>query len=280
MERFDAQQCLDLISSLRVTHAQFVPTMFVRMLRLPEADRRAFDSSSLQYVVHAAAPCSVSVKRAMIDWWGPIIHEYYAGTEGIGLTYVGPEDWLAHPGTVGRPFLGTIHICDEAGDELGVNEDGIIYFERERQVFEYHNAPEKTRSAHHPVHETWAALGDVGHVDDDGFLYLCGRTADVVVSAGVNVYPAEIEQALSEVPGIADMCAVGAPDAERGEVIALYVSLLAGADRDTVLADIDRVAIERLAPYKRPRSVTVIDEIPRDQTGKLLRRVLRDPLWA
>jgi long-chain acyl-CoA synthetase len=218
------------------------------------------------------------VKEAMAAWFGEVLVEYYGFTEG-GMTVVRPDEWRARPGSVGKPVAGLgVRILDDSGNEVPPNSDGTVYFRPTgtTRYFAYQGDDAKTDDAHQGDSFT---VGDIGRLDDDGFLYLRGRTADVVVSAGVNVYPAEVEQALADVPGIADLCAVGAPDPERGEVIALYVSLLGGTDAEAVRSEIRQVAEQRLAPYKRPRTVSVVDEIPRDQTGKLLRRVLRDPLW-
>ncbi|MHA6758286.1 AMP-binding protein [Streptacidiphilus sp. PAMC 29251] len=192
MPRFDARTVLELIERYRVTHSQWVPTMFVRMLKLPQADRERFDLSSLGVAIHAAAPCPVEVKQAMLDWWGPILHEYYAATEAAGITLVGPGEWADRPGTVGRAGLGVLHICDddtEDGRELPTGEVGLVYFERESMPFAYHNDPDRTRAAQHPRHPNWATTGDVGRLDADGYLYLTDRRAFMIISGGVNIYP-------------------------------------------------------------------------------------------
>ena len=202
MQHFDAEAALRFIDQYKVTHSQWVPTMFVRMLKLDPAARAAHDLSSHQVAIHAAAPCPVDVKRQMIAWWGPIIHEYYAGTEGTGATIIDSEDWLKHPGSVGRPSLGILHICDEDGTELPIGEAGLVYFEREAMTFAYHNDPAKTRAAQHPQHDNWMSLGDVGYadVDADGYLYLTDRKAFMIISGGVNIYPQAIEDALIHPP--------------------------------------------------------------------------------
>jgi long-chain acyl-CoA synthetase len=198
MERFDPEDCLDLIAEYGVTHAQFVPTMFVRMLKLSERSRAARDVSSLRSVVHAAAPCAPEVKRRMIEWWGPIIHEYYSGTEGGGVTWINSEQWLAHPGSVGPAVLGTIHVCDDDGRELGPGEDGVVWFGGRENSFVYNNDPEKTNQTFNE--RGWSTLWDVGHLDEDGYLYLTDRKLFMIVSGGVNIYPQEIEDVLVLTP--------------------------------------------------------------------------------
>ena len=219
MERFDPQQCLDLIQRYRVTHAQFVPTMFTRMLRLPKEVRETYDVSSLQFAVHAAAPCPISVKRQMIDWWGPIISEYYAGTEDIGSAHISAEEWLAHPGSVGRP-REECHIVGPDGQELPVGHSGAVYFAGGRD-FAYHNDPGKTASV---VNERgWRTLGDIGYLDDDGYLYLTDRQAHMIISGGVNIYPQEAENCLAGHPAVLDVAVIGVPDEEMGEAVKAVV---------------------------------------------------------
>ena len=192
MSRFDPLEALRLIERHRVTHSQWVPTMFVRMLKLPEAECRGFDLSNHEVAIHAAAPCPVDVKRRMIEWWGPIIYEYYGATEGNGRTALDSAEWLAHPGSVGRSKLGVIHICDDEGADLPVGEDGLVYFERDAMPFAYHNDAGKTEQARHPAHLTWTTLGDIGHLDGEGYLYLTDRKAFMIISGGVNIYPQQI----------------------------------------------------------------------------------------
>ncbi len=273
MDRFDPVECLRAIERHKVTAVQFVPTHFVRLLKLPEGQRRAFDLSSLRTVIHAAAPCPVDVKRQVIDWLGPVLWEYYAGSEGNGMTVVDSPGWLAHPGTVGRAIVGAVHIVAEDGSELPPGEDGTIYFDG--APFEYHNDPVKTASSRND--RGWSTLGDVGHVDADGYLYLSDRRTDLIISGGVNIYPAEIEQALVMHPAVADVAVIGVPDAEMGQSVLAVVQL---PDRGTGAAELAADLIEhcrsRLAAFKCPRSVEFVAELPRTPTGKLLRRKLRD----
>ncbi len=279
--RFDAIEALRAIEQYRVTHSQWVPTMFSRMLKLPEADRARFDLSSQRVVMHAAAPCPRKVKEEMFAWWGPILHEYYAGTEANGLTYVGPEDWLAHPGTVGRPVLGTIHVCGEDGSELPAGEAGLVYFEQKGASFAYHKDEKKTRSAQHPEHPTWTALGDVGYVDDEGYLYLTDRASFMIISGGVNIYPQEIENELIMHPKVEDVAVVGVPHEEFGEGVKAVVQPMAGVEPSEALAEeLLAFARERLAAYKCPRSVDFEAELPRLPTGKLYKRLLKDRYWG
>ncbi|MGH9136974.1 MAG: acyl-CoA synthetase [Acidimicrobiales bacterium] len=280
MAKFDPVDALAAIERYRATHSQWVPTMFVRMLKHPEEERKRFDVSSMQVAIHAAAPCPVAVKQQMLDWWGPIIHEYYGGTEGNGITYASPEDWLAHPGTVGRAIFGTIRICDDEGNELPTGRDGVVYFEQPDVVFEYHNDPDKTRSGQHPQHSTWSTLGDIGHLDDDGFLHLTDRKAFMIISGGVNIYPQEIEDCLVVHPTVADVAVIGVPNAEMGEEVKAVVEPADGVEpSEAVATELLAYCREHLAGYKVPRSVDFIDELPRLPTGKLYKRVLRDRYW-
>ncbi|MGE3298012.1 MAG: AMP-binding protein [Porticoccaceae bacterium] len=281
MPRFDERAALEAIARHRVTHSQWVPTMFTRMLKMPEADRAGLDLSSHRVAVHAAAPCPAGIKRQMLDWWGPILYEYYGGTELNGLTHCTPEEWLAHPGTVGKPILGKLHICAEDGRELPPGEDGIVYFELPRMSFEYYQDAAKTRSAQHPEHANWSALGDVGHVDAEGYLYLTDRATFMIISGGVNIYPQEIEDALVLHPKIADVAIVGVPDAEMGEAVKAVVQLAAGNTPSAALADeIIAYARQHVAHYKCPKSVDFLDELPRLPTGKLYKRLLKDRYWG
>jgi long-chain acyl-CoA synthetase len=269
---------LAALSAPDVTSTVMVPTMFRQLLALAGVDRASRPAPGLRALVHGGEPCPIAVKQAMADWFGDVLVEYYGFTEG-GLTVAGPGEWRGRPGTVGRPLPGArVRILDDAGHDVPAGVDGTVYVELDvGRRFHYFGDRDKTEHAHHGDAFT---VGDIGHVDADGYLYLSGRSTDVVICAGVNVYPAEVEQALADVEGVADMCAVGAPDAVRGESIALYVSLLPGADRPAVLDALAATAERRLAAYKRPAAIHVVDDIPRDQTGKLLRRALRDPLWA
>ncbi|MES3026813.1 MAG: acyl-CoA synthetase [Pseudomonadota bacterium] len=280
MERFDAEQALALIEKYGVTHSQWVPTMFVRMMKLEPEVRARYDLSTHKVAIHAAAPCPVEVKRQMIEWWGPILYEYYAGTEASGSTFITSEDWLEHPGSVGRAALGVLHICDEDGEELPVDETGLVYFERETPTFEYHNDPGKTASARHPKHANWNALGDVGHLDGDGYLYLTDRKAFMIISGGVNIYPQAIEDALITHPKVADVAVFGIPDPEMGEAVKAVIEPAPGqAASDDLAAELMAYARERVAHYMAPRSIDFIEEMPRLPTGKLYKRVLRDAYW-
>lgn len=273
MPAFDAEAVLAAIETHRVTHAQFVPTHFVRMLRLPEEVKARYDLSSLRVVIHAAAPCAPDVKRAMIDWLGPIIHEYYAGSEGCGLTAINSEEWLAHPGSVGRSRTSPIHIVDlETGAELPTGEVGGIYFEAPG-TFTYHK--DATKSANALTPQGWGTLGDVGHLDEDGFLYLSDRRSDLILSGGVNIYPQEIENALSTHPAVADVAVIGVSNAEFGQEVKAVVELLPGAA--TVSADdLITYARQHLAHFKAPRSIDFTTALPRLPNGKLLRRRLME----
>lgn len=281
MDRFDARDALAALEKHAVTHSQWVPTMFSRMLKLPAEERARFDLSAHRVAIHAAAPCPRKVKEQMFAWWGPILHEYYGGTELNGLTYVGPEDWLAHPGTVGRAVMGTIHICDERGEELPAGEPGIVYFERDETPFAYHKDPEKTRSAQHPKHPAWTALGDVGYLDDEGFLHLTDRASFMIISGGVNIYPQEIENELITHPKVEDVAVVGVPHAEFGEEVKAVVQPVAGVEGDAALAEeLMAWARQHLAAYKCPRSIDFERELPRLPTGKLYKRLLKDRYWG
>ena len=281
MSRFDPVQALQAIEDHRVTHSQWVPTMFTRMLKLSEEDRSAFDLSSHKVAIHAAAPCPQEVKRRMFDWWGPILYEYYGGTEMNGFTHCNPEEWLAHPGTVGKALLGTIHVCAEDGRELPNGEPGIVYFELPEMPFAYLKDPQKTKDAQHPEHGNWTALGDVGYVDDEGYLYLTDRATFMIISGGVNIYPQEIEDALVLHPKIADVAVIGVPNPEMGEEVKAVVQPAAGvAGDDALAAELIAYARKHIAHYKCPKSVDFRDELPRLPTGKLYKRLLKDEYWG
>jgi long-chain acyl-CoA synthetase len=277
MEHFDAALALELIERYRVTHAQFVPTHFVRMLKLSDEERHAHDLSSLRMVVHAAAPCPVEVKQQMLDWWGPVIHEYYAGSEGNGFCAIGPEQWLAHPGSVGVPLAGKVHIVDSDGAEVGPGEAGQIWFEGGGD-FEYHNDPSKTAAAYDD--HGWSTLGDIGYLDDEGFLYLTDRASHMIISGGVNIYPQEVENQLVLHPAVADVAVIGVPDAEMGEQVKAVVVLADGVAADaTTEADLLAYCRDRVAHYKCPKTIDFVDDLPRLPTGKLLKRELRNRYW-
>ena len=274
MERFDPAAALAAIECWRVTHSQWVPTHFVRMLKLPEAERLRHDVSSLVCAVHAAAPCPVPVKAAMIDWWGPVLREYYAGTEGMGLTFITSEEWVARPGSVGRAILGTLHICDEEGAELPPGETGIVYF-GDGPAFQYHGDRAKTAEATHPL--GWTTLGDVGHVDADGYLWLTDRKSFMIISGGVNIYPQEIENLLVTHPAVADAAVIGAPHEEMGEeVVAVVQPLDPAAAGPELAAEIGAWLRARLAGLKVPRRIDFRAALPRLPTGKLQKGLLRD----
>ncbi|MCV7100396.1 acyl-CoA synthetase [Mycobacterium palustre] len=277
MRRFDAEAVLRLIETYRVTHAQFVPTMFVRMLKLPEAVRRAYDVSSLECVIHAAAPCPVDVKRRMMEWFGPIIHEYYGGTEGFAGTTIGPEEWLAHPGSVGRP-LSPVHVVGDDGVELPVGEAGELFFEGGPD-FEYFKDPAKTASVFND--RGWRSLGDMGYVDEDGYLYLTDRSTFMIVSGGVNIYPQEVENLLVMHPKLVDAAVFGVPNDEFGEEVKAVVQPVAGVEPGPGLeAELIAYCRAHLAGYKCPRTVEFSPELPRDPNGKLYKRRLRERYWA
>ena len=281
MERFDPADALHLIEEHRVTHSQWVPTMFVRMLKLPPAERENHDLSSQTCAIHAAAPCPVAVKEQMIDWWGPVIREYYGATEGNGFCHIDSDEWLQHKGSVGKSLLGTVHICDDSGQELPTGEAGLVYFERPAMPFEYHNDPSQTQDAQHREHANWSTLGDVGYVDDEGYVYLTDRKSFMIISGGVNIYPQEIEDVLVMHPKVLDAAVIGVPHAEFGEEVKAIVQPVDGEPRNEALErDLLVYCRERLANYKVPRSVDFVDELPRLPTGKLYKRLLRDQYWA
>jgi fatty-acyl-CoA synthase len=281
MERFDAADALRYLADYEITHSQWVPTMFGRMLKLPEEQRTGLDWSKHQVAIHAAAPCPVEVKKQMFDLWGPIIYEYYAGTEVNGFVFCTPDDWLGNPGTVGKSILGEIHICDELGNELPNGESGTIYFARDEMPFEYHNDPEKTKGAQHPEHPTWSTLGDVGYVDDEGHLFLTDRKAFMIIAGGVNIYPQEIEDCLIMHPKVADVAVFGVPNPDLGEEVKAVVQPEAGIEpTDQLAQELMAYANDNIARYKVPRSIDFRDELPRLPTGKLYKRILKDEYWG
>ena len=273
MEKFDAKISLRCIEKYGVSHSQWVPTMFSRLLRLPENVRHRYDLSSHDIAIHAAAPCPVDVKRDMLEWWGPIIHEYYAGSESIGMCVIGPEEWLKHTGSVGREVKGELHIVGPDGAELQVGQTGLVYFGNGGE-FVYHKDPEKTARAHLP--NGWATFGDIGYVDAEGYLYLTDRRDYVIISGGVNIYPQEAENVLSQHPDVADVAVFGIPSEEFGEEVKAVVMPIMP---ERVGPEIEQKLIEycksRLASLKCPKSIDFIDEMPREPTGKLLKRKLQ-----
>ena len=278
--QFDPAETLDLIDRYEVTNVHLVPTQLLRMLKLPESVRASFDGSSLVVAHHGAAPCPPAVKRSMLDWWGPKVTEYYGGTEGGFLTMISGAEWLERPGSIGKA-LATIdlRVLDDDGHECPANTSGQIYFKSLMgNDFEYHNAPEKTAAAHSS--DGYGTLGDIGYVDDDGFVFLSDRKIDMIISGGVNIYPAEIEGVLVTHPAVTDAAVFGVPDDEFGEQVKAVVELVEGVEPGDDLARdlIDHVR-EHLAGYKAPRTVDFSMHLPRTPTGKLLKRQLRDPYW-
>jgi acyl-CoA synthetase (AMP-forming)/AMP-acid ligase II len=276
MPKFDAEAVLRLIETHHVTHAQFVPTMFVRMLKLPEAVRESYDVSSLQCVIHAAAPCPVDVKHRMMKWFGPIIHEYYGGTEGFAGTTIDPQEWLAHPGSVGKPFTA-VHVVGDDGSECAVGESGELYFEG-GPAFEYFKDPEKTASVSNE--KGWRSLGDMGYVDEEGYLYLTDRSTFMIVSGGVNIYPQEAENLLVMHPKLVDAAVFGVPNEEFGEEVKAVVQPAAGVAAGPELeAELIAYCKAHLASYKCPRTVEFDLDLPRDPNGKLYKRRIRERYW-
>jgi acyl-CoA synthetase (AMP-forming)/AMP-acid ligase II len=279
MEKFEPEACLALIEQHRVTHTQLVPTMFVRMLKLPEAVRARYDLGSLEGAVHAAAPCAPDVKEAMIAWWGPILLEYYAGTEANGVTVITTPEWLAHRGSVGLAVVGTIKIVDdESGEVLPDGRIGTVYF-ADGPTFAYHNNPALTAKSYHP--NGWSTLGDVGYLDADGYLHLTDRKAYMIISGGVNIYPQEAEDALIAHPAVMDAAVFGIPDAEMGEAVHAVVQPVDFAQAGPELAAaLIAHCRGRLAGFKSPKTISFDAELPRTPTGKLLKRLLRDRYWV
>ena len=280
MQKYDSEEALQLIERFRVTHSQWVPTMFSRLLRLPEPVRNSYDLSSLQCAIHAAAPCPIQVKMAMIDWWGPVLFEYYSSSEGSGHTVCNSAEWLQNKGTVGRAVLGDIKILDEDGQVLPPGEDntGAVYFAN-APVFEYHNDPEKTRASR--TKEGWSTMGDVGYVNERGFLFLTDRKANMIVSGGVNIYPQEVENLLITHPKVADAAVIGVPNTEFGEEVKAVIQPENWADAGEVLAEeLLQFCAAHMSKLKCPRSVDFEKSLPRQNNGKLYKRLVRDKYWA
>ena len=278
METFDAEEFLRLVEEHKVTQSQLVPTMFVRMLKLPDDVRKRYDVSTLKGAIHAAAPCPVDVKARMIDWWGPILIEYYGGSEGNGVTVSTSQQWLAHRGTVGRALVGKIKIVDDDDRELPAGEIGTVYF-ADGPRFAYHNDPDKTQRAYNA--RGWSTLGDVGYLDADGFLYLTDRKAYMIISGGVNIYPQEAEDILIAHPKVADVAVFGVPNEEMGEEVKAIVQPhdMSQANKE-LEAELIAYCRKSLSPVKCPRSIDFENELPRTPTGKLLKRLLRDRYWV
>ena len=281
MEHFDAEQYLALIERYQATVTQAVPTMFVRLLKLAPELRDRYDVSSMRCIIHAAAPCPIPIKRMMIEWFGPVLHEYYAGTEGNGFVYCNSEMWLAHEGTVGTPINCVVHICDDDGDELPHFEAGTVYFEG-GATFEYHNDAEKTSASRHPM--GWSTLGDVGYLDDDNYLYLTDRKHNMIISGGVNVYPQETENVLVTHPKVIDVAVFGVPNDDFGEEVKAVVQPVKMPDSvdeaEALAHELMAFCRSQLADLKCPRSIDFREELPRHPTGKLYKRLLKDEYWA
>ena len=274
--KFDPEQMLANVERYRITHLLAVPTMFVRLLKLPEEVRRKYDLSSLKFVMHGAAPCPVHVKRAMIEWWGPVIHEHYGGTETGAVTYLDSPQWLAHPGSVGRPLESVrLMVLGEDGEEIAAGGTGeIVAWHRHYPEFTYHGDDAKRARAQK---KGLMSLGDVGYLDDDGFLYLCGRASDMIISGGVNIYPAEIEAEILKLAGVADCAVFGIPDEEFGEQVCAVIQPRPGVT--LAEADVRAELRQTLAGYKVPRKITFSDTLPREDSGKIFKRKLREPYW-
>lgn len=274
LEKFEPEAALQAIETYKITDSQWVPTHFVRFLKLDPEIRTKYDLSSHKRALHAAAPCPVPIKQEMIEWWGPIVNEYYAGSEGIGMTMIQAKDWLAHPGTVGKAIHGTLHVCGPDGEEVGPNEDGLIYFEN-TLLPTYHNDPDKTADAMHP--KGWMTLGDIGHVDADGYLFLTDRKSHMIISGGVNIYPQEIENLLITHDKIMDAAVIGAPCPDLGEKVVAVVQPIDMAEAgDDFEAELREFLAPALARIKMPKLFDFRPELPREANGKLYKRELRD----
>ena len=278
MDGWSPEETLQLIEQHAITHTHLVPIMFHRLLSLDDDVKQRYDISSLKLVLHGAAPCPVDVKRRMIEWWGPVIEEYYAATEGGG-TYITAKEWLERPGSVGKATPGsTVVVRNEAGEVAAPGEVGTVWFKRsEIEPFEYHRDPEKTASVHDGDLFT---LGDMGYMDDDGYVFLTGRSAELIISGGVNIYPAEIDAVLLEHPAVRDVATIGVPDEEWGEAVKAVVEVREGITADDELAaELMAFCRQRLARFKCPRSIDFADDLPRFETGKIYRRLVRDRYW-
>jgi fatty-acyl-CoA synthase len=278
MPHFDAEKTLEAIEKYGVTCGQFVPTHFIRMLKLPDDVRAKYDVSGIKLAIHAAAPCPRPVKQAMIEWWGPVINEYYAGSEGNGITWVTGPQWLERPGTVGKAIHGVLHICDEDGNEVPARTEGMVYFEGGTE-FEYHNDPAKTAEARNK--HGWSTLGDIGWVDEDGYLFLTDRKSFMIISGGVNIYPQEIENHMINHPKVTDVAVIGGPHPDMGEEVIAVVQPKDMADAGEALAaELIAYCRTELSGVKTPRRIDFRAELPRHATGKLYKRLLRDEYWA
>jgi long-chain acyl-CoA synthetase len=279
MESFDPERYLELVEKWGVTHSQLVPTMFSRMLKLPQAARQRHDLSSLEIAIHAAAPCPGPVKAEMIEWWGPIIQEYYGATEGLGFTACNSAEWLAHRGSVGKVLFGDLHILDENMKPCPVGTSGTVWF-KTATAFEYFNDPGKTREAR-SADGSMSTVGDVGYVDSDGYLYLTDRATFMIISGGVNIYPQECENLLITHPKIADAAVFGVPNADLGEEVKAVVQPMPGIEPcEALAAELIAFCGQSLSRQKVPRSIDFQDQLPRLPTGKLYKRLLRDRYWG
>jgi long-chain acyl-CoA synthetase len=277
MDRFDAERALALIDRYGVTHSQWVPTMFSRLLKLPAEVRARYSLSTLGHALHGSAPCPVAVKEQIIDWWGPILYEFYGGTEGNGMTLIDAKDWLEHKGSVGRPVLGAAHIVDENGEQLDPMAPGLVYFDGGAQ-FEYHGDQEATVNAH--LENGWSTLDDIGYLDEDGYLYLTDRASFTIISGGVNIYPREAEDVLIGHPAVGDVAVIGVPNDDLGEEVKAIVEAADGVTvTEDLAAEIVAFCRDRLAHYKCPRSIDFVEALPRLPSGKLEKRKIRDPYW-
>ena len=278
MEKFDPEQAMALIEKHACDCGQFVPTHFVRMLKLQPEVRARYDLSSMKSAVHAAAPCPIPVKEQMIAWWGPVIWEYYAGTEGNGFCYLSSAEWLAHKGSVGKAVLGELRICGDDGEALPPRTEGAVHFANGPPL-SYHNAPEKV--AEGTNQHGWTTLGDVGWMDEEGYLYLTDRKSFMIISGGVNIYPQEIENLLVTHPKVADAAVVGAPDEEMGEKVVAVIQPLDWATAgDDLAAELSAYCRQHLSHVKSPRAIDFMEELPRHPTGKLYKRLIRDAYWG
>ena len=280
MENFDAESSLKFIEKYSVSMSQWVPTMFVKMFKLPDDIRNKYDLSSHKCAIHAAAPCPIKIKKMMIEWWGPIIHEFYAGSEGNGFIACNSEEWLAHEGTVGKPIVGIPHICNDEGEELPIGEEGTIWFEGDSD-FKYHKDEEKTKESRHTIHGNWSTLGDVGKLDEDGYLYLTDRKAFMIITGGVNVYPQETENLLITHPKVSDCAVIGVPNEEFGEEVKAIIEPIEWSERgENLEEELINFCKENLSSIKCPKSIDFEKELPRHPTGKLYKRLLKDRYWG
>ena len=274
MKKFSPEGALEAIEKHKVTYTQMVPTMFIRMLRIPEKQRLNYDTSSLTHVIHSAAPCPKEVKFQMFDWLGDIIYEQYAGSEANGSTTISPQEWRERPGSVGKADRGIIHICNEDGDELPTGEEGLIYFEG-ASFFEYLNDPQKTKDARNPKHDDWTTIGDIGRVDDEGYLYLTDRKSFVIISGGVNIYPQEAENLLMQHPAVADVAVIGVPDPDFGQTVKAIVQPMVSEQAGDDLADeLMEYCRSKISHIKCPKSIDFESEFPRMENGKLFKKEL------